>query len=180
MKLKPSHMAAALAAVLTAVSASPGTAIHICAADSIVCINEICSQNKAYLADSYGVYSDWIELYNPGSEIADLSGCGLSDDAAAPLKFTFPEGTKLGAGERLMHNSFPMLHTDCEVMNMAKQGMKRPENTHTKPRNEAKPVPEIQGKAKHGKLRANPLLAANDLALDNLENDLTAADMQDE
>lgn len=62
---------------------------------------------------------------------------------------------------------------------MAKQGMKRPENTHIQPQNDAPPVPELQGNAKHGKQKANPLIADNDLARDNLENDLTAADLQD-
>ena len=42
---------------------------------------------------------------------------------------------------------------------MAKQGMSRPETTHTKPRNDVSPVAEIQGKAKHGKVRANPIIA---------------------
>ena len=37
---------------------------------------------------------------------------------------------------------------------MAKQGMKRPQRTHVKPRNEVTPVPEIQGKAKSGKEKA--------------------------
>lgn len=90
---------------------------------------------------------------------------------------------------------------------MAKQGMKRPESTQTQPKNAVAPVPEIQGKAKHGKERANPIIAGtysptqkvyhtkpfakekeisevypvidNDLARDNIENDLTAADLQD-
>ncbi len=90
---------------------------------------------------------------------------------------------------------------------MPKQGMKRIDRTHTRPRNEVQPVPEIQGKAKHGKTRANPIIAGtsgssqkvyhstpfekekpispvyaaidNDLARDNLENDITAADLQD-
>lgn len=90
---------------------------------------------------------------------------------------------------------------------MAKQGMKRIERTHTQPRNDAPPVPEIQGKAKHGKVHANPIIAGTgapdqkvyhnkphkkekpvssvysvidtDLARDNLENDFTAADLQD-
>lgn len=90
---------------------------------------------------------------------------------------------------------------------MAKQGMNRPERTHTQPKNTAAAVPEIQGKAKHGKVHANPIIAGtkppsqkvyhgtpfeqekpiskaysvidNDLARDNLENDLTAADIQD-
>lgn len=90
---------------------------------------------------------------------------------------------------------------------MSKQGMKRSEVTHTQPRNDAAAVPEIQGKAKHGHIKANPIIAGteapslkvyhtkpfsaehpisnaypvidNDLARDNVENDLTAADLQD-
>ena len=42
---------------------------------------------------------------------------------------------------------------------MAKQGMARPDVTHTRPRNSESPVPEIQGKAKHGKAKANPIVA---------------------
>lgn len=42
---------------------------------------------------------------------------------------------------------------------MAKQGMKRPEQTHTRPRNAVPPVPEIQGKAKHGNAHVNPIIA---------------------
>lgn len=90
---------------------------------------------------------------------------------------------------------------------MAKQGMKRPDRTHVQPKNDVAPVPEIQGKAKHGKEKANPIIAGTtapsqkvyhtaphasekpissvysvvdtDMARDNLENDLPAADLQD-
>ena len=85
---------------------------------------------------------------------------------------------------------------------MAKQGMSRPERTHTQPHNDAPPVPELQGKAKHTKKKANPIVAGTsgptmlvyherpipvdaypeldtDLARDNLENDLPAADRED-
>ena len=90
---------------------------------------------------------------------------------------------------------------------MAKQGMKRKERTHNKPRNEQAAVPEIQGKAKHGKNHVNPIIAGTeapsqkvyhttphtqekpipevykeidtDLARDNLENDIPDADFQD-
>ena len=34
---------------------------------------------------------------------------------------------------------------------MAKQGMARPDWTEKHPRNEVSPVPQIQGKARHGK-----------------------------
>lgn len=41
---------------------------------------------------------------------------------------------------------------------MAKQGMARPEWTHTQPRNDTPPVPELQGKAKRTKkTQANPI-----------------------
>lgn len=42
---------------------------------------------------------------------------------------------------------------------MAKQGMKRPDWTHTQPQNQMPPVPELQGKAKHKKTPANPIVA---------------------
>ena len=80
--------------------------------------------------------------------------------------------------------------------------MARPEWTHTQPRNHVPPVPEIQGKAKHGKSKARPIVPGTsgpemkvfherpipsslypeidtDLARDNLENDIPAADLED-
>ena len=41
---------------------------------------------------------------------------------------------------------------------MAKQGMARPDWTHSQPRNTVPPVPEVQGKAKHGKAHAKPVI----------------------
>ena len=86
---------------------------------------------------------------------------------------------------------------------MAKKGMKRPEPEHRK--NSLAPVPALQGKAKSGKEKANPLIPGaegkvyhgtphgkdripevfpaldNDLAVENVLNDfdMTAADLQD-
>ncbi len=90
---------------------------------------------------------------------------------------------------------------------MPKQGMKRPSNTHTKPKNDLPPVPEIQGKAKSGKEKAKPLIEGvgtasgkvfhikpsitdspippvygvidTDLGRDNMEIDLPRADIAD-
>lgn len=42
---------------------------------------------------------------------------------------------------------------------MSKQGMSRPNYTHVKVRNAVSPVPEIQGKTKHGHISANPIIA---------------------
>ena len=41
---------------------------------------------------------------------------------------------------------------------MAKKGMARPDWTHTQPRNDVPPVPELQGKAKSGKAGAKPIV----------------------
>lgn len=42
---------------------------------------------------------------------------------------------------------------------MAKKGMSRPERNQGQPRNDLPPVPQIQGKAKHGKEKAPPIVA---------------------
>lgn len=44
------------------------------------------------------------------------------------------------------------------IIIMAKKGMARPDWTHTRPKNNAGPVPEIQGKAKHGKAPVKPII----------------------
>lgn len=87
---------------------------------------------------------------------------------------------------------------------MAKKGMARSESAHTQPRNDVPPVPELQGKAKHTKTPAPPIVAGTsdphqkvwhhsaekpidakiypvidtDLGRDNVENDIPAADLQ--
>ena len=45
---------------------------------------------------------------------------------------------------------------------MSKQGMARPNWTHTKPRNDVPAVPEIQGKARHGKTHVKPIIAGTE------------------
>lgn len=42
---------------------------------------------------------------------------------------------------------------------MAKQGMARPDWTKTHPKNDVSPVPELQGKAKRAKGKAQPIIA---------------------
>ncbi|MGN0580325.1 MAG: CotH kinase family protein [Ruminococcus sp.] len=101
MKLK--FISAALAVLLTTMSIPCNMYISTAeAAEFSVCVNEVCTQNKNCLADSYGVYSDWIELYNAGNSDVDLSGYGLSDDESDPLQWTFPSGTIIAAGEHMI------------------------------------------------------------------------------
>ena len=59
---------------------------------------------------------------------------------------------------------------------MAKQGMKRPDRTHTHPKNEYPPVPRIQSKTGAENSWGH---YDNDLARDNLEPDIPDADLQD-
>jgi hypothetical protein len=55
-----------------------------------VVINEFAPANKGAVQDEDGDSPDWIELYNAGSNPADLAGWGLSDDSLKPFKWVFP------------------------------------------------------------------------------------------
>ena len=63
-----------------------------------VVISELQPSNKVTMRDADGDYSDWIELYNPGAESADLTGCWLSDSDKEPCKWQIPSLT-LESGE---------------------------------------------------------------------------------
>ena len=67
-----------------------------------LCINEICSTNKKSIKAADGSSPDWIELYNAGDNVCDLSGVGVSDGDKNRFKFTFPQGTTLGAGKYII------------------------------------------------------------------------------
>lgn len=45
-----------------------------------------------------GTSDDWIEIFNTGASTIDLGGWHLTDDPAAPTKWTFPSPTSLPAG----------------------------------------------------------------------------------
>ena len=68
------------------------------AARAEVIINEVMASNGYY---ENGHAWDWVELYNDGKETEDLSGWGFTDSKKDLFKFTFPDGTKLKAGEYL-------------------------------------------------------------------------------
>ena len=67
-----------------------------------VYISELMARNGTTTAGPNGQYPDWIELYNTGTLPVDLSGCGISDDIRKPYKYTFPQGTTIGAGQYLL------------------------------------------------------------------------------
>jgi len=102
--MKRKLMSAVISSVMTASGTFPflnGNPV-VYAMDSSLCINEVCSQNKSYLADSYGKYSDWIEIYNSGSSDINVSGYGLSDKADTPPEFVFPANTVIRSGEHFV------------------------------------------------------------------------------
>ncbi|MBN2279608.1 MAG: CotH kinase family protein [Candidatus Marinimicrobia bacterium] len=64
-------------------------------------INEVMSSNDTTIADEDGDASDYIELYNTGSTVFDLSGYYLTDDLSELKKWQFGSVT-LEAGEYLL------------------------------------------------------------------------------
>lgn len=78
-------------------------------------INEVLARNVAALNHN-GTFPDAIELFNEGSATADLSGLRLTDNAASPNKFSFPNGTTLATNRYLVvyannADGTPGLHT---------------------------------------------------------------------
>jgi len=60
---------------------------------SDVCINEFQTTSAG------GGVDDWIELFNRGASPVDISGWHISDDRGNPMKWAFPVGTILAAGD---------------------------------------------------------------------------------
>jgi hypothetical protein len=59
------------------------------AADSVI-ISEFMARNQSTLADEDGAYSDWIELQNTGTTIANLDGWYLTDATNNLVKWRIP------------------------------------------------------------------------------------------
>jgi hypothetical protein len=60
-------------------------------------INEVLAKNTETI--NFGsTFPDIIELRNAGNAPADISGWGLTDNAALPFKYTFPPGTTIAPG----------------------------------------------------------------------------------
>ncbi|MBQ9308749.1 MAG: CotH kinase family protein [Clostridia bacterium] len=72
-----------------------------------IVISEVMASNGTW---SGGHAYDWIELHNTGTKSVDLSGWGLSDSPKKPMKWTFPEGT------RLKGNSYLLVYCTGEEM----------------------------------------------------------------
>jgi hypothetical protein len=64
-------------------------------------INEFLPANVNGLVDEDNEYTDWIELYNMGTDAVDLADYALTDDLLIPGKWIFP-AMELGAGEHIL------------------------------------------------------------------------------
>lgn len=64
-------------------------------------LNEFMAANTTTIADEFGEFDDWVEIYNGGSQPVDLGGLNLSDDLAIPNRYTFPS-VILNAGDFLI------------------------------------------------------------------------------
>lgn len=73
---------------------------HLGIAQSLV-INEVQASNKLGITDEDNDNTDWIEIYNAGTDMVSLQGLALSDDSTQLLKWIFPNRT-LAAGEFIL------------------------------------------------------------------------------
>ncbi len=76
-------------------------------------LSEICHTNLSVLADESGDFEDWIEIYNPTSELIVLTGGYLSDDFEELNKWQIP-ALSLEPGDRKIiwasgKNRFPLI-----------------------------------------------------------------------
>lgn len=81
--------------------ARSGQALHN-AELSPVRITEFMADNSGF-ANEEGLFCDWVELHNTSGKDVDISGYTLSDDVS-DNKYTFPQGTVIGAKGYLVIN----------------------------------------------------------------------------
>lgn len=83
-------------------------------------INEFLASNNTINADPNGEFDDWIEIYNPGATIVDMSGMYLTDNLGFPSQYKIPDGVTIGPGAYLIFwcDSTPSqgpLHTNFNI-----------------------------------------------------------------
>ncbi len=61
-------------------------------------INEFMASNSSTIADEYGEYDDWIEIYNGSTQAVWLGDKYLSDNLNNPVKWAFPDTTIAAGG----------------------------------------------------------------------------------
>ncbi len=104
-----------------------------------VVINEYMLDNTYIIYDADGDYGDWVELYNPSDNDADMTGYSLTDSDNSPSKWVFPAGTVIPANGYLLvfcdgknytdsvgilHTNFSLSTEDTELSIYSNQGIK--------------------------------------------------------
>ena len=54
-------------------------------------VNELMAANATTLADEFGEFDDWIEIYNASSDPVSLASAYLTNDLSLPYKFALPD-----------------------------------------------------------------------------------------
>jgi hypothetical protein len=61
--------------------------------EPLVYINEFMASNSSTIADEFGEFDDWVELYNPNPFAIDLAGFYISDDLSNLTKYQISENS---------------------------------------------------------------------------------------
>ncbi len=87
-----------------------------------ILITEFCAHNASGIKDQDGDRSDWIELYNAGTNAVDLEGWCLTDNFHVPAKWRFPAVTLapdkylvVFASKKDRHSPGAELHTNFKL-----------------------------------------------------------------
>lgn len=82
-------------------------------------LNEFMASNGGSSLDpDFGQPGDWIEIYNAGIEVLNLTGVYLTNDSTNPTLWPFPVGTEIGPGEYLIiwaDEANILLHTNFQL-----------------------------------------------------------------
>lgn len=61
-------------------------------------INEFMADNETSIPDEYGMYSDWIEIYNGTDEAVSLDGVFVTDSLKSQTQWALPASLEVEAG----------------------------------------------------------------------------------
>ncbi len=62
-----------------------------------IVLSEVFTKNTSY-TNASGKIVDWVELFNPSTNVIDISDLSLTDDTARPRRWAFPPGAQIAPG----------------------------------------------------------------------------------
>ncbi|HTD65358.1 MAG TPA: lamin tail domain-containing protein, partial [Candidatus Limnocylindria bacterium] len=65
--------------------------------DTPIVLSEVFTKNESY-TNASGKIVDWVELYNPSTDVVDISDLSLTDDSTIPRRWVFPQGAAVAPG----------------------------------------------------------------------------------